>query len=107
MTTDRLCYHASGIEVTLGDRVLVRRWLGRARKGIVCYLPGVSPPNPEMENGGEPYWAIELEDGTRLVWPYMPRELQPSKRIHFLERGASAYRGLGPDQRVGLIPESE
>lgn len=106
-TKDRLYYHGTDLEVSLGDRVLVRRWLGRARKGTVCYLPGVSQPNPEMENDGEPYWAVELESGTRLVWPYVPSQLQPSKRIELLGRGDPSYRGLGPGQKVGLIPDPE
>ena len=95
----RLFYHGTNVEVMLGDHILLTRGLLIKRQvpGVVCYMPGVSPPHPEMEwDSGNLDWAISLEDGEVWAWLYLPDRLRPSKRIQFLYRGDPEFRGLMP-----------
>jgi len=68
----------------------------------VCYIPGESPPHPEMIDEELHSWAVQLEDDTLLIWPYLPGELRTSWQLTFLRRGQSGYRGLQPSQPTGL-----
>jgi hypothetical protein len=52
-----LSYHGTTIEVQLGDRVLVKRFLRRSLLGTVVYIPGVSPGHPDLEVEGIQQWA--------------------------------------------------
>jgi hypothetical protein len=84
----KLCYLGTEIEVRLGDHVRVRHWFFCWRDGIVCYLPGVSPPHPEMvEENGLEYWAIDLGEYGLRAWAYLPNQLSPRRAVKFVARG--------------------
>jgi hypothetical protein len=105
---NQLHYHGTTVEVKLGDRVVISRFLRRPQYGVVCYLPGASAPHPEMrDEDGSQDWAIELENGSVLVWPYVPAELQPSRKIRFVQRAEPGYTGLQPTTKIGLIPDQD
>ena len=93
-TSSRLCYHGTNEQVELGDRVELKRLLRKPIQGTVIYLPGVSPRHDEMEWPEFSRWAIELDNGTVMSWPYLPDELQTSKRLRLLARGPSGFVGL-------------
>lgn len=96
----RLLYHDTDDEVRLGDRVRMKRLFRKPLHGTVVYMPGVSPPHPEMEWPEFSRWAIELDDGTVMAWPYVPEELQPSKRISLLQRGSAEFKELLPNDEL-------
>lgn len=96
----KLLYHGTANEVRLGDRVLMKRLFRKAMPGTVTYIPGISAPHPEMEWPEFSRWAIELDDGTVMSWPYLPDELQPSSRITLLARGSANYKGLQPGDEL-------
>jgi hypothetical protein len=83
-----LYYHGSTDEVKVGDRVEVKRFLGKPMLGVVVYVPGQSPSNSDMvDESGLQDWAIELDIGRILAWPFLPGELQPNKKIRLISRG--------------------
>ena len=102
-STSRLYYHGTDVEVQLGDRILLRRWLRRPLRGVVCYIPGLSPKHEAMEYYVEAdgldvrQWGIRTDDGTVYAMGYTPPKGQPHKRIVFVSRGASGS-GLRPDE---------
>ena len=89
----RLRYHATEIDLHLGDHLTYRR-LFRRVPGRVCYLPGESQAHPEMEYRGVKRWAIELEDGTVISWLFSPELQEPSSRIRFERRADEDYEPL-------------
>lgn len=99
-TSSRLLYHGTNEQVELGDRVEVKRLFRKSIQGTVIYLPGVSPRHEEMEWPEFSRWAIELDNGTVMSWPYLPAELQPTKRVRFLARGPHGFVGLQPTDKL-------
>ena len=98
--SDRLCYADTSVEIKLGDRILFRHLLGGKTEGIVFYMPGESLPHPEMEFGGIREWAIRLDNGRVISWPYLPGEVKVSKRVKFIERAKGEFKGLQPDDEL-------
>lgn len=96
----KLYYHGTSIEVQLGDRVEMKRWLRKPLLGTVAYMPGVSLPHDEMEDDDLHRWAIRFEDGSLLSWMYVPDSLQPEKRLAFIERGEPHAKELRPDEEL-------
>lgn len=95
-----LFYFGSRDGVRLGDRVRIRRWLRRSLVGVVCYLPGVSPRHPELEDSdGCREWAIQLADGSLRCMGYFPDQIQPAKKIGLIARDAP-YEPLVPGVRL-------
>ncbi len=100
----RLFYHGTSVEVQLGDRVKLKRFLRRALDGTVCYIPGVSPKNPHLEYEVKEdglyvrEWAIRTDDGAIWSMGYSPPGAQPNKRVLFVARGTGGE--LRPDERL-------
>jgi hypothetical protein len=92
-----LFYHGTKEEVRLGDRVRIRRWLRRPLKGVVSYIPGLSPLHPEI---GSDEWAILLPDGSLRCTVYSPRERSTVRpHIEFVARGEPPP-ALDPKRRL-------
>jgi hypothetical protein len=93
--SSRLFYHGTKIEVQLGDKVRVKRFLLRPKEGYVCYLPEISPRNAGLEYADVKQWAICFEGYLNPIL-YDPDSFQPPKGISFVERTNTA--GLSPDE---------
>lgn len=98
-TDGKLYYHGTAEDVRLGDRVRIRRLMRKPLSGVVCHIPGESPPHPEMIwEDGVGNWAIRLEDGSLIGWIFLPDEVQPSKRIELISRGEVDGYALRPTE---------
>ena len=86
--TSRLFYHGTSIEVHVGDRVKIQRWLRPPINGTVCYLPDISPYNKNIDEETLRAWAIKLDNGAILIKGYDPGNQygQPNRSIVFLQR---------------------
>lgn len=87
--SSELFYFGTQDEVEIGDRVRIKRWLRSDQCGIVCHIPGVSPPHPSLEYDDVKKWAIRLDDGTILAMGYEPGNKygQPDKHLVLVVRG--------------------
>ena len=94
----RLFYHASDIEVELGDRVKMKRLIRRPVIGTVCYIPGLSDVHNELEYDDVQQWAIRSDDGSVYPILYSPETFQPPKRIAFISRGDGSL--LEPNEHL-------
>ena len=94
----RLFYHASNIEVQLGDRVKMTRLIRRSTTGTVCYIPGLSEVHDELEYDDVQQWAIRSDDGSVYPILYCPETFQPPKRIAFISR--SGENLLEPNEHL-------
>lgn len=79
--------YTTGEQVEVGDRIEWNPLFGRSRRGVVSYIPARSaatlPATEEPE-----HWSWDLDDGSRMLQIYIPEELQPSRRMRFVERGS-------------------
>jgi hypothetical protein len=82
-----LYYYGTDIEVRLGDRVQIRRLFRKPLAGVVCYIPGLSPPVDELEDSSMGEWAIRHPDGSITRMIYLPSRAQPPKSNVFVSRG--------------------
>jgi hypothetical protein len=92
----RLFYHGTEIEIELGDRVEMSRWIRKPVRGVVCYIPGISSPHSDLEYEGIRQWAIRAEDGAIYPILYEPLRFKPPAKIKFLGRG-----------NEGILPATE
>jgi hypothetical protein len=98
-------FYATGEEVRLGDRVSLRYWF-RRRVGTVSYIPGISPPDPELEYEGVRQWAITLDAGTELAigyFPEHPRAGQPKPSLRLLDLRAASSLPHGADTTLTML----
>lgn len=95
----RLFHRGTQEQVRVGDRVRIRRWLRADLHGVVCYVPGISPPHPDLEDEEEGVqdWAIRLDGGLVITYPYIPSQLQPGRDVARVARGAAD--SLPPTER--------
>ena len=96
----KLYYHGTDVDVRLGDRVELARWLRKPLRGTVIYIPGVSRLHKEMVWPEFHRWAVGFDDGSMLAWPFTPDSLQPEKRLTFIERGDPHKDELLPDEEL-------
>jgi len=94
----RLFYHATNIEVELGDRVEMKRLVRRSITGTVCYIPGISEVHDELEYDDVQQWAIRSDDGSVYAILYSPETFQPPKKIAFISRGGENL--LAPNEHL-------
>jgi hypothetical protein len=71
-------YFGTTTPVRVGDRIIVRRLLGRARLATVIYVPGQSPLHADL---GAQEWAYRLDNGDTFVTGYFPAQI-PHARKH-------------------------
>lgn len=88
-------YSDGTTELQLGDRVLVSRFLRKPLDGVVCYVPGYSKVHEEMAIDGLEFWAVSLDDGRVLAWPFLPGKRVKSS-ITFVRRGDVGDKLLKP-----------
>jgi len=74
--------------VRLGDQVEIRG-LFRKRRGVINYVPGISPPHGEMEHNALFWVGISVPDGGVIGILVDPDTGCTLKKIVFLERGAA------------------
>jgi hypothetical protein len=81
-------YADGSTPVQPGDFVEHRSWLSlwRVRRSRVSYVPGISPPNQEMEYGGLSWVGLSGEDGTFRGVLVDPGSGQIKGSIRFLAR---------------------
>ena len=90
-------YHGGQPVILLGDRVLVRGWF-RKRRGVVNYVPGISPAHGEMEHNALYWVGISFETGEFTGILVDPDNGCTLKKLVFLERGGSeAITPLPPE----------
>ncbi|MBX2852441.1 MAG: hypothetical protein KTR15_11935 [Phycisphaeraceae bacterium] len=97
--TSGLFYYGTEEEVAIGDRIRIKRLFGKDLKGVVVYIPGISPKNSDLEYEDVKQWAIELSNGELNVMLYAPNHRlgQPKKNIFLVSRGES--EGVKPEDR--------
>jgi hypothetical protein len=92
-----LIYNGTDIEVRLGDRVKVRRWLLWHKEGTVCYMPGISPANSQFVSvEGILYWGVLLDDGTLVCWPRFPGDSHTGGAVSLIRRADSGTKPPEP-----------
>lgn len=89
-------YNDQKTEVALGDRVELRVWF-RRRRGVVIYVPGVSPLNPNIDYDGIRSVGIQIDEGPFVATPVDPDQSVLFPRISFLARGEPPEKVLPPD----------
>ena len=80
-------YHGGTVPTLLGDRIELRGWI-RRRRGVINYVPGLSPPHAEMEHNALHWVGIALENGTFTGILVDPDTGQVLKKVVFLGRGS-------------------
>jgi hypothetical protein len=104
----RLYYYDTKIMVKLGDRIdfptLVFR---KPRHGTVCCIPTKSARVLMAEMQDSEDWLLKFDNGTYTGWIYSPEDLQPNKRLKFLERGEPGYIGITNDAMERMEAEAE
>lgn len=95
----RLYYHGTDIEVLPGDHILLQTLLLRRKKrGRVSYIPRFTAVELADQKKNPDSWLIEFSDGTVTGWIYYPEDLQPPKRLTFIERSDDHYKGISTDE---------
>jgi len=80
-------YHEGNVTTQLGDRIELRG-LFRRRKGIVNYVPGISPVHDEMEHNALHWVGIVFDNGIFTGVLVDPDTGCTLKRLVFVERGS-------------------
>ena len=84
-------------EVRLGDVIRVWGWL-RSWSGVVCYIPGLSPPHPDLEYEDVRQWAYRTADGAVYPAGYYPEWTPVVRWAELVRRGPAV--GLDPSVRL-------
>jgi hypothetical protein len=93
-----LFYFGTNIEVKIGDKIQIKRFLRRPQEATVCYIPGISRRHSELEVDDVRQWAFRTDDGTVYPVVYDPANFQPPRYIRFLERTPIA--GITPEEEL-------
>lgn len=83
-------YYGSQTEMRLGDQVEIRGWF-RRRRGVINYVPGISPPHGEMEFNGLHWVGISFDRGRFTGILVDPDTGCTLKKLAFVERGAAGF----------------
>jgi hypothetical protein len=100
MTAPVFTYRGTSDPVEVGDRIVLRRWLGLPRLATVVYIPGKCEPDADL---AADQWAFRLDGGPVYAVGYFPAQIpHPSKRIQLLSRaGRTVSLDLPPDDLEG------
>ena len=91
--TQKLRYHGTNDQVREGDRIEYRTFFLRRRKsGTVVYIPEKTALELNDEKKPPDDWLIRFDDGTDTGWMYHPEQMQPTKRLRLVGRGADYER---------------
>jgi hypothetical protein len=82
-------YAKSNREVVIGDRVKVRMYFLFWRRGRIVYVPGVSPPNSELEYNGYCHVGVWFWKGNFGGYEVDPKNLTVFKHVKFERRDDS------------------
>ena len=83
------CYHGTKLAIELGDQIEYRG-LFRKRRGVVNYVPGISPVHPEMEHDAMYWVGVAFDNGTFTGVLVDPDTGCVRKQLVFLRRGEGA-----------------
>ena len=89
-------YHGGEVTTELGDRIEYRGLL-RRRKGVVNYVPGLSPVHGEMEHNALHWVGIAFDNGTFTGVLVDPDSGCTLKRLVFVQRGSLDFVEPLPD----------
>ena len=78
-------YYAGGQQVLVGD-VIQYKGFFRTKKGVVKYVPGISPKNIHFERNGMAWVKIDFDDGTETGMPFLYETNTINKRITLISR---------------------
>ena len=79
--------------VQLGDRVETRVWFSK-KQGRVVYVPGISPPNSNMEYNGLCWVGIRLDEGGFVSTVVDPKGAFLRRKEKLRRRDPSGYEDL-------------
>jgi hypothetical protein len=99
-------YHATDVEVQLGDRVVYKHALWGSSKGMVAYLPDRVSQVEVSRFYDTSEWVVDLASGKSVFMAYGRGIDIAHKRIEFVERGdwkpqvelEAASKGPIPDE---------
>ena len=84
MPVPLFCDYGTPNPVQIGDRILVRSLMRRARLATIVYIPGQSHPDRDL---GQDQWAFKTDDGRIYAAGFSPQQLpHPGKKIDFVCR---------------------
>jgi hypothetical protein len=83
--------------VQLGDHVETRVWFWK-KKGRVVYVPGVSPPNTNMEYNGLCWVGIRLEEGGFVSTVVDPEGAYLRRKEVLLKRDPQGFAPLSEEE---------
>ena len=90
-------YHDGQTEVRPGDQIELRGWV-RRRRGVVNYVPGISPPHGEMEHNALFWVGIAFASGGFTGILVDPDTGCVLKKVVFVARGpAEAATPMPPE----------
>jgi hypothetical protein len=98
--SDKVYYHGGENEVRLGDLVETRVLLFWKTRGRIAYVPGISPPHPEMAFNGLTYVGIRSADCGMIGVTVIPETNTIKKGIRFIARDPDGnFEPMRPDER--------
>lgn len=80
-------YHGGKVATHVGDRVELRGFV-RKRRGVVNYVPGISPKHAEMEHDALHWVGVTFDNGTFTGVLVDPDTGCTRKGLVFLGRGS-------------------
>lgn len=99
---DEIRYFETGEPARLNDKVLVKRLFFFKTEGIMVYVPGISPPHPEMEIEGLKYIGVQMPGASIYSVPVDPSTNELPANIRLIDRGEEHDNEncLSPDEEL-------
>lgn len=91
-------YNGGEIEVRLGDKISAKDFLLR-KNGRVCYVPGISQVNKELEHDGMAWIGIRFDSGS-MGGAYIDEKSHCVKKsVRFIEHSNEEYQPILPNEK--------